>query len=94
MQFPNPKFNSQSKEKITNSNAEMSDYFGEIDYDAISKRVLKNSTIIDPITEVYKIKEELKRRQEMKSLNTPKKIKNDKYLPAIGNSKYLLIVFS
>lgn len=91
-EFPNPKFNSQSKEKITNSNAEMSDYFGEIDYDAISKRVLKNSTIIDPITEVYKIKEELKRRQEMKSLNTPKKIKNDKYLPAIGNSKYLLIV--
>ena len=77
-EFPNPKFNSQSKEKITNSNAEMSDYFGEIDYDAISKRVLKNSTIIDPITEVYKIKEELKRRQEMKSLNTPKKIKNDK----------------
>jgi DNA topoisomerase-2 len=91
-EFPNPKFNSQSKEKITNSNAEMSDYFGEIDYDTISKRVLKNSTIIDPITEVYKIKEELKRRQEMKSLNTPKKIKNDKYLPAIGNSKYLLIV--
>ena len=91
-EFPNPKFNSQSKEKITNSNAEMSDYFGEINYDAISKRVLKNSTIIDPITEVYKIKEELKRRQEMKSLNTPKKIKNDKYLPAIGNSKYLLIV--
>lgn len=91
-EFPNPKFNSQSKEKITNSNAEMSDYFGEIDYDTISKRVLKNSTIIDPITEVYKIKEELKRRQEMKSLNTPKKIKDDKYLPAIGNSKYLLIV--
>ena len=86
-EFPNPKFNSQSKEKITNSNSEMNDYFGEIDYENFVKKILRNKDIIDPITEVYKIKEELKRRQEMKSLNTPKKIKNDKYLPAIGESK-------
>lgn len=91
-EFPNPKFNSQSKEKITNSNSEMNDYLGDIDYENFVKKILKNKDIIDPITEVYKIKEELKRRQEMKSLNTPKKIKNDKYLPAIGDSKYLLIV--
>ena len=91
-EFPNPKFNSQSKEKITNSNAEMNDYFGEIDYENFVKKILRNKDIIDPITEVYKIKEELKRRQEMKSLNAPKKIKNDKYLPPIGDSKYLLIV--
>ena len=91
-EFPNPKFNSQSKEKITNSNTEMNNYFGEIDYENFVKKILRNKDIIDPITEVYKIKEELKRRQEMKSLNTPKKIKNDKYLPAIGESKYLLIV--
>ena len=91
-EFPNPKFNSQSKEKITNSNAEMTNYLGDIDYENFVKKILKNKDIIDPITEVYKIKEELKRRQEMKSLNAPKKIKNDKYLPAIGDSKYLLIV--
>ena len=91
-EFPNPKFNSQSKEKITNSNAEMTNYLGDIDYENFVKKILKNKDIIDPITEVYKIKEELKRRQEMKSLNAPKKIKNDKYLPAIGESKYLLIV--
>lgn len=91
-EFPNPKFNSQSKEKITNSNSEMNDYLGDIDYENFVKKILKNKDIIDPITEVYKIKEELKRRQEMKSLNAPKKIKNDKYLPPIGDSKYLLIV--
>ena len=91
-EFPNPKFNSQSKEKITNSNAEMTNYLGDIDYENFVKKILKNKDIIDPITEVYKIKEELKRRQEMKSLNAPKKIKNDKYLPPIGESKYLLIV--
>ena len=70
----------------------MNEYFGEIDYENFVKKILRNKDIIDPITEVYKIKEELKRRQEMKSLNAPKKIKNDKYLPPIGDSKYLLIV--
>lgn len=88
----NAKFNSQSKEKITNSQGEISKYFGEIDWDSFTKRILKNSAIIDPICEVYKIKEELKRRQEMKSLSKPKKIRNEKYLAPIGSQKYLMIV--
>lgn len=88
----NTKFNSQTKEKITNSVSEINQYLGDIDYDTITKRILKNSSIIDPITEVYKIKEELKRRQEMKSLTKVKKIKNEKYLPPIKNHKYLMIV--
>lgn len=88
----NTKFNSQTKEKITNSVSEINQHLGDIDYDTITKRILKNSSIIDPITEVYKIKEELKRRQEMKSLTKVKKIKNEKYLPPIKNHKYLMIV--
>lgn len=88
----NPKFNSQAKEKITNSVAEMNAYFGEIPYDAITAKVLKNSEIMDPIVEVYKIKEELKRRQDMKDLGkAPKKIKSDKYLPPIEAKHYLLL---
>ena len=88
----NPKFNSQAKEKITNSVAEINTYFGEIPYDAITAKVLKNSEIMDPIVEVYKIKEELKRRQDMKDLGkAPKKIKSDKYLPPI-ESKHLLML--
>ena len=88
----NTKFNSQTKEKITNSISEINQYFGDIDYDILTKKILKNASIIDPITEVYKIKEELKRRQEMKSLVKPKKIKNEKYLPPIKEQKYLMIV--
>lgn len=88
----NAKFNSQSKEKITNSQGEISKYFGNIDWDAFTKHILKNPTIIDPICEVYKIKEELKRRQEMKSLSKPKKIRSEKYLAPIGSQKYLMIV--
>lgn len=88
----NPKFNSQAKEKITNSVAEINAYFGEIPYDSITSKILKNAAIMDPIVEVYKIKEELKRRQDMSALGkATKKIKSDKYLPPIENKKYLLL---
>lgn len=87
------KFNSQSKEKITNGTAEINAYFGEIPYDQICAKILKNGAIIDPITEVYRIKEEFRKRQELNELNkTVKKIKSDKYLPSIGAKKYLLLV--
>ena len=89
----NTKFNSQSKEKITNSVAEMNRYFGTIPFDKIAAKIFKNKNIIDPITEVYRIKEEFKRRQELKGLQkTTKRIKSDKYYPSIGTKKYLLLV--
>lgn len=87
----NPKFNSQTKEKITNSLGEMSKYF-DVDWDAFALKVSKNAGIIDPITEVYKIKEEMKRRQDLKALSKVRKIKNEKYLPPTRNQKYLMIV--
>jgi len=87
------KFNSQSKEKITNSVQDINAYFGDIPYDQIVARILRNDAIIDPITEVYRIKEELRKRQELNSLNkTVKKIKSDKYFPSIGAKKYLMLV--
>ena len=90
--FKNPKFNSQAKEKLTNASAEINDYLGNIDYDAIALQIFKDKAFIDPITEVYRIKAELKRRQEMKGLvKTTKKIKSEKYLPAIGKNHRLFI---
>ena len=89
----NTKFNSQSKEKITNGAAEINQYFGDIPWEQIANKVARNKAIIDPITEVYRIKEEFKKRQELKGLQkTVKKIKSDKYLPSIGVKKYLLLV--
>ena len=90
--FANPKFNSQTKEKLTNSVSEVNQYFGDIDYQGLSKKILKNSNIISPIIEVFKIKEELKNRQELKTLNKAKKIKDEHYLPALKENKYILIV--
>lgn len=85
--FKNLKFDSQTKEKVTNSITEVKQYFGDIDFDSLSKKILKNSALIDPITEVYKIKEEFKLRQELKGLEKPekKKPKDEKLLTPIGD---------
>jgi len=89
----NAKFNSQSKEKITNSVGELNEYFGAIDFNKIAYKIFKNPTMIDPIIDVYRIKEEFKRRQELKGLQkVTKKIKSDKYYPSIGKKKYLMLV--
>jgi len=90
--FKNLKFNSQTKECITNSGKETSEWLGG-DWDLLCSKLIKNKNIIDPITEVYKIKEELKRRQELSALdNKPKeKIKSDKYTKAVGSNEILVI---
>jgi len=86
------KWDGQTKESITNPPKEMSVYFKETDFDTLSKKLLKIPALVDPITEVYKLKEELKKRQEMKGLEkTKKKIKSEKYLPSIGTRKFLMI---
>jgi len=90
--FNNPKFNSQTKETLTNSSTEIRDYLGEIDWDKFTQKILKNDFIIDPIVEIYKIKEEFKKRQDLKSLsNGNKRINVEKYLPPISTNKYLCL---
>lgn len=89
----NLKFNSQSKEKITNSTSEINNYFGNVPYDDITMKMYRNKVIQDKITELYRIKEEFKKREALKSLKTDNKpIKSEKYLPSIGKNKYLMIV--
>lgn len=89
--FINPKFNSQTKEKLTNSVSEVNTYLGDIDYDKIVKSIMKVDEIINPIVDIFKIKEEFKRKQELKALDKPKKIKDEHYTPATGTKKYLLV---
>lgn len=90
--FKGLNWDGQTKESVTNPIKDMSDYFSAIDFEKVVNKLMKNDSIINPITEVYKIKEELKRRQELKGLDKPvKKIKSEKYLPAIKHKKYLLL---
>ena len=82
----------QTKSEMSTPNKILSAYFTDIDFDKFVAKILKNSDIIDPITEVYRIKEELKKRLELKALNnTSKKIKSEKNLTATGIKKYIMI---
>lgn len=89
--FKNPQFNSQTKETLANVPSDISGHInGKIDFEAFVKLILKNDAIIDPIVETFKIKEELKARQEIKKTKKLK-ISADKYMPPIGAQKYLIL---
>lgn len=95
--FPNCAFDSQTKETLTNSQGEIGNYLREndIDLDKLSARILKEKEIIDNITDLFRLKEELAEQKELAKLNKPKKeIDSEKYYPPVGKTenKYLMIV--
>ena len=75
----------QTKESITTPNKYWIDYFKDIDFNKLVAKILKTPEIIDPITEVYKIKEQLKKNLELKNADKAvKKPKSEKFMPPIG----------
>lgn len=89
--FKNPEFNSQSKEELKNAWSDIGKHIdGKIDFDVFTKKILKTEAIINPIVETFKIKEELKARQELKKVKKIK-VKSDKYMAPIGEQKYLFL---
>ena len=90
--FKNPEFDSQSKENLKNSWSDINKHIaGKIDFDDFAKKLLKSEAIVGPIVETFKIKEELKARQELKQAKKVK-VRSDKYFPGIGDRKYLFLV--
>lgn len=94
--FSNCKFNSQTKEKITNSQSEITDFLknNNIDLDSFTDKIIKSKPIIENITELFKLKEELAARKAEDALNkTKKEVVSEKYFPPVSRSgqKYLMI---
>lgn len=93
--FKNMKFDSQTKETLTNSVTEVREYFGysSSDWEDFTKKILNNKEINENIVEFFKLKEELKKKKMMKSLsgNKVKRIQSDSYFSPIGEKKYLFI---
>lgn len=89
--FNKPKYDSQTKEILTNSISEVhAQLKNTIDFDELAKKILRNEAIIGPIVETFKIKEELKARQEIKKVKRVK-ISAEKYMPPIGEQKNLFL---
>lgn len=94
--FPNCEFDSQTKETLTNSVGDITSYFQreQVDLDKFTAKILKQKEIIDNITEMFKLKEELAEKKELAKLSKVKKeIDSEKYYPPIGKTakKYLMI---
>lgn len=92
--FPNMKFNSQTKEELTNAMGEVKAFFqaSEIDLDKLGSLVLKNKDILFSVEENYKIKEEFEaRKQTASGEKAAKRLTIKNYLPSIKNDKYLVI---
>lgn len=91
--FPNCQFDSQTKEALTNSDRNIRDYLGDLDLSSkLSSKILKEKSIIDNITEIFQLKENLKEKKELAKLSSKKRdINTSKYVAPIGEKKYLCI---
>ncbi|AUR85804.1 hypothetical protein NVP1081O_069 [Vibrio phage 1.081.O._10N.286.52.C2] len=63
--FVDPKFDSQTKERLTSSQAEVSPYLKDLSYDKIAKRVLAEDDIILPIIEALLAKQNAAEAREL-----------------------------
>lgn len=81
--FVNPKFDSQSKERLTNTTSEINSFFGEIDYQKIAKKIIATEQLIMPMIESILYKKELAEKRAAKAaLKNSAKIKSDKHIAA------------
>lgn len=67
--FRNLKFDSQTKVRCTNTVAEVTAFFGDIDFDAIAKKVINTPEIIDPIVDAQIRKKEALEAAELRKKN-------------------------
>ena len=92
MRITNAQFDGQTKERLMNSITEYKDVIDRILSDKFLKSLQKNEEIIAPIVEAYRIKMEAKDNLELKKMVKPtKKVRVDKYFPAVGRQRYLFL---
>jgi len=84
------KWSSQTKTKCNNSYTKLES--PTINWDLITKKIVKETNLIEPVLELFKIQEEFENRKSLENLVKPvKKIRIDKYKPAIIENKYLVV---
>lgn len=81
--FPNMEFDSQTKERLTNSEKTVKDWLGDIDYQKLAKKIFDIKEIIDPIIQA-KLAKQLAAEQRAVTLALKKQAKKhvDKHLEA------------
>lgn len=86
------KFDSQTKERVTNSVAECKAAIGEFDVAKIVKKLMANDELIEEITAYTRLQEDLAAKKDLSKLEKTKKIKSDKYFASIGKTSRIFVV--
>lgn len=91
MRMINAQFDSQTKERLTNTAAEFKSILDPVLEEKFLKSLTKNNEIILPIVESYKLKLQVKENLELAEISKEKKKeKIEKYLAATVENKYLV----
>lgn len=85
------KFDSQTKERITNSVAECKEAIGDFDAAKFAKKLMANEDLINEITAYTRLQEDLAAKKDLSKLEKTKRVKSDKFFPAVGKPKTLII---
>ncbi len=81
--FPNMKFDSQTKERMVNSEAEVKAYIGDVNFEKIAKDIMNVPAIIEPIIEAKLAKQlAAEKRAVTMAQKKQKKVFIEKYIPA------------
>ena len=63
--FPNCQFDSQTKEYLSNGDKEVKQFIGELDLSKLSKKILSDKEMVDNITDMFRLKEELAEKKAL-----------------------------
>ena len=90
--FPNCQFDSQTKELLSNSDKDIREFLKDIDLTKLTRKLICNKELVDNITEMFKLKEELAEKKAAQKLSVKKKdIDSDKYFPPVGKKECLML---
>jgi len=91
--FPALEFTSQEKIEVSNSQKSIGEFLKNMDFNKIVRQILKDEDIMLSITEYFRLKEQAKQNAELKKLSKKvKKIKMEKFYPAIKENKNIFIL--
>ena len=86
------KFDSQTKERVTNSASECKEAIGEYDTKAIVRKLMADKNLIDEICAYTRLQEDLNAKKDLEKLEKKKKIKSDKYISSVGKTDRIFVV--
>lgn len=94
--FPDCTFDSQTKEALSNSASEYSEFLqkNQIDFDSLTNKVIKEKAILENITDLVQAKLAIADKKALKALDKKvKEVNSEKYFPPVGKTKnkYLMI---